>query len=356
MSGTFVYSNPTSISWGAGSLSTLAERMEQLDAHRVLLVSTRPVVENAALWEAFRAALPSEPVAVSLIGQHAPVEDVRRAVAARSESGADIVVSLGGGSPIDAAKVVARGAFSEGADPDRLPHIAVPTTLSVAELSWRAGFTNAAGNKAGFADRGMLATAVIYEPLLAVFTPVSLWLSTGVRALDHAVEGYLAAGEHVLSDALAIEAVARLFDSLPRTLEDPADPGVRGDAQVAAWFSYTLPAESMAGLGHKMGKQIGARHGIPHGDTSCLLLPQVMQYSEKRDPQRMGEMARALDRRLGDHVSASDRVGALIRELELPRHIADYGIGEAELRRAADELGTPETSAGDIFAIYMASL
>ena len=219
----------------------------------------------------------------------------------------------------------------------------MPTTLSVAELAAGAGFTNDSGDKAGMRDPRLLPETVIYDPELTLWTPLELWLSTGIRALDHAVEGFLAEGEHPFNDVMALEAIRRLFDSLPRAKAAPSDVGVRGENQLAAWFSFTLPGASAAGLSHVMGKQIGARYGIPHGVTSCLLLPHVMRYLAPTMGERMASLP------------AADAVQELIASLGLPQHISAYGIGEPELRRAVGELAGKH-KAEDLLKIYLAAL
>ena len=180
---------------------------------------------------------------------------------------------------------------------------------------------------------------------------MSLWLSTGIRALDHAVEGFLADGSHPFPDVMALEAIRRLFDSLPRAQAAPDDIGVRSENQLAAWFSFTLPGASANGLSHVMGKQIGARHEIPHGVTSCLLMPHVMRYVARTKPERVARLGAAT----GSVKDAAGDVEALIASLGLPQHIAEYGIGEPELRRAADELGD-RYPAKDLLEIYLAAL
>jgi alcohol dehydrogenase class IV len=174
---------------------------------------------------------------------------------------------------------------------------------------------------------------------------MQLWLSTGIRALDHAVEGFLAPGEHPFNDVMALEAIRRLFDSLPRAKAAPQDAEVRTENQLAAWFSFTLPGASAGGLSHMMGKQIGARHGIPHGVTSCLLLPHVVRYLAKKEPDRMGRLSQAMGG------SPADMVHELIASLALPQHISDYGVGEPELHRAANELTSKYTADG-VLEIY----
>jgi alcohol dehydrogenase class IV len=100
-----------------------------------------------------------------------------------------------------------------------------------------------------------------------------------------------------------------------------------------------------------MGKQIGARHGIPHGVTSCLLMPHVMRYMERTKPGRMAELARAT----GSGRDAAVDVRGLISLLGLPQHIAEFGIGKPELRRAADDLAD-KYPAEDLLEIYLSAL
>lgn len=323
MTATFTYSNPRVIHWGAGSVAQL----RKLEANAVAVVTTRSLREELH-------RLPIRPSRVVVIGQHAPMSEIDAGVEAAR--GADAIVSFGGGSPIDAAKIIALRL-------GEIPHTAVPTTLSAAELAAGAGYTNDQGDKAGMRESGLMPTAVIYDAELTLMTPMELWLSTGIRALDHAVEGFLAEGEHPFNDVMALEAIRRLFDSLPRAKAAPDDAGVRTENQLAAWFSFTLPGASAAGLSHTMGKQIGARHGIPHGVTSCLLLPHVMRYQATRMPDRAA------------HLPGPDDVYRLIDSLGLPQHIAAYGIGEQELRRAAEELAGKHR-AEDLLDIYLSAL
>ena len=319
----FQYSNPLVIQWGEGSVAQLPSQLERLGVKRVALITTRSLAG---------VKLPVEPEITATIGQHAPISQVDEAVELAKKGGIDGVVSFGGGSPIDAAKIVALRAGP-------LPHVAVPTTLSAAELAAGAGFTDESGTKAGMRDPRLMPSAVIYDAELTLNTPMELWLSTGIRALDHAVEGFLGEGEHPFNDVMAREAIQRLFDSLPRAKANPKDPRVRTENQLAAWFSFTLPGPSASGLSHTMGKQIGARYAIPHGVTSCLLLPHVMRY---------------LGRTQALPVSADD-VQELIAGLGLPQHISQYGIGEPELRRAAGELAG-KYPAEDLLRIYLSAL
>ena len=332
--GLFTYSNPRVIHWGPGSVAQLGSEVQRLEVMRVALVTTRSLLSSLD-------RLGLKPAVTIVIAQHAPSSQIDVGVEESARAQADGIVSFGGGSAIDAAKIIS--VRLAGSDGRALPHVAVPTTLSVAELAAGAGYTNEAGDKAGMRDPRLLVETVIYDAELTLATPMQLWLSTGIRALDHAVEGFLAPGEHLFNDTMALEGIRRLFDSLPRAKAAPSDLEVRTENQLAAWFSFTLPGASASGLSHTMGKQIGARHGIPHGVTSCLLLPHVIRYLAKRMPERSSALPSA------------ERVEELIAFLELPQHIVAYGIGEPELRQAAGELAG-KYPAEDLLSIYLAAL
>lgn len=314
--------------------------VQRLEASRVSLVTTRSLLSSSE-------RIPAAPVLTIGIGQHAPMAQIRDAVEDAKAANVDCIVSFGGGSAIDAAKIIAvRLADGDG---KALPHIAIPTTLSVAELAAGAGFTNDAGDKAGMRDPRLMVGTVIYDAEVTLATPMHLWLSTGIRALDHAVEGFLAPGEHPFNDVMALEAIRRLFDSLPRAMAAPDDVDVRTENQLAAWFSFTLPNASAGGLSHTMGKQIGARHGIPHGVTSCLLLPHVMRYLGRSMPDRIQMLSVATG------PDPADRVEELIASLGLPQHISQFDVGQAPLRVAAEELAG-QYPAADLLGIYLAAL
>ncbi len=378
--GAFRYANPVSIHWGAGCLeSVLDAELERLVSRRVFVVTTRSVDAHPDLAPRLRQRLGHRLVGwYAGIGQHAPVQAIAEAVQAARASQPHALVSFGGGSPVDAAKAVAF-ALATGLDLREpraaanarrlsltgkavLPHLSIPTTLSVAELSGLAGFTTAdTREKVGLRDPGLIPAAVFYDATLTLATPLDLWLATGIRAVDHAVETIVAPGSHPLADALALDGLRRLSESLPATLANPADLETRTRSQLGAWFTFTLPGPAASGLSHTLGKRIGSRHGIPHGETSCLLLPHVMRYLAPRTAAAQARIAEALgvDVR-GATVEqaaarAADAVANLVARLGLPQHLEPYGLTDADLLAAIEPVATPELPRDDLLAIMRAA-
>ena len=366
-SGTFTYANPGSIHWGAGCLE--AELDRELGRRRAFIITTRSVAANPALLGRLATLLGERCVGqFAAISQHAPAAAVAAAAEAARSAMPEALISFGGGSPIDAAKSVAF-ALATGLDlkdpraaekarafhpADLVAHLAIPTTLSAAELSGLAGFTTEADHeKVGLRGEALIPRAVFFDAELALHTPLELWLSTGIRSVDHAVETLLADGEHPFSDVLALEALRRLKMGLIQTKANPDDLEARTESQLGAWFSFTLPGPAAGGLSHTLGKRIGSRHNIPHGVSSCLLLPHVMRYLEPRTASAQTRIARALD---GDGASAAEAVSRLIAELGLPQHLRDFGLTHEDLEAAARPVANAAYPFADLVGIYQAAM
>ena len=378
--GSFSYANPGTIHWGPG---TLAERLEQelreQSVARACVITTRSVEANPALGELEQLLGERCAGKFSGVGQHAPAASVASAVSAAAAAHADALISFGGGSPIDATKAVAfalatgldlsdpraaetaRG-FAPGSN-DLLPQLAIPTTLSAAELSGLAGFTTEDEHeKVGLRSEALIPRAVFFDAELSLQTPLELWLSTGIRAVDHAVETLLAPGCHPFSDTLALDALRRLRLSLIATRDHPSDLSARTESQLGAWFSFTLPGPAAAGLSHTLGKRIGSRHGIPHGVSSCLVLPHVMRYLAPRTAPAQARIAQALGVDVREmpleHAAAraSDAVADLILGLDLPNRLSTYGLSQADLESAARPVASEAFPFEDLVGIYQAAL
>ena len=329
----------------------LAEALprEIADAARVVLVTTRSLARGA-LVAAARDAIGDRLAGIfATMHAHSPIEDVLALAALLREQEADLVVALGGGSVIDGSKVaclaVWRGiaeagsliaaAASRGAAPGAwdgsapAPRIvAIPTTLSAAEFAPHAGYTDlAAGTKYRALDPWMVPRAVILDPAATLETPAALFLSSGIRALDHAAERWCALEPQPFSDAVSRQAMVMLAENLPRVHRHPGDLAARGACQQAAWLSVMGGWAGVAvGASHGLGYILGAARGVPHGITSCLMLPAVMRWNAPVNEHRQRDLA---------HILGSEEAGpaieAFVRGLGLPTRLSELGIAEAEI-------------------------
>ncbi|HZY64635.1 MAG TPA: iron-containing alcohol dehydrogenase, partial [Rubrobacteraceae bacterium] len=180
-SGTHTFLPTERVHFGAGSLNKLEEEARSFD--RAFVVTGRTLYEKTDLVRRVEALLGGKHAGTFAgMGQHTPGSAVEQAAGEAEMAAADLLVSVGGGSVVDGTKAVARQLGYPA-------QVAVPTTLSAAEWAHRVGVTDeAAGRKSGFADERAVPSVVVLDPETTVFTPEKLWLSTGIRALDHAVE------------------------------------------------------------------------------------------------------------------------------------------------------------------------
>lgn len=318
-------------------------------AARVVLVTTRSLARGA-LVAAARDAIGDRLAGIfATMHAHSPIEDVLALAALLREQEADLVVALGGGSVIDGSKVAclavwrgiaeagsliaaaasrsaAPGAWDGSAPAPRI--VAIPTTLSAAEFAPHAGYTDlAAGTKYRALDPWMVPRAVILDPAATLETPAALFLSSGIRALDHAAERWCALEPQPFSDAVSRQAMAMLAENLPRVHRHPGDLAARGACQQAAWLSVMGGWAGVAvGASHGLGYILGAARGVPHGITSCLMLPAVMRWNAPVNEHRQRDLA---------HILGSEEAGpaieAFVRGLGLPTRLSELGIAEAEI-------------------------
>ncbi|MCJ1440871.1 MAG: hypothetical protein MMC23_001357 [Stictis urceolatum] len=277
----------------------------------------------------------------SNIGQHAPVADIDKATdLVQSDSAIDTVVSIGGGSPIDAAKAVSSRLHDKGAK--FLFHVAIPTTLSVAECTFIAGFTQADGTKALARAPELVPHVIIYDATFAKHTPEKLWLSTAIRALDHAVELlYNPTAAEAPTKYLCLAAIRNLFENLPKAKQIPEDEDIITRLQLGCFSSLYpigLNVKGGIGLSHSLGYALGSPYQIPHGITSCITLPGVVRLKAE-DPGAAEQIARILPiigkRGSGDDkkdaLTAADAIEGLVKELGLTTSVKEYNVGEDQI-------------------------
>jgi len=344
---------------GRRAADALAEEASVLNAQRVfLLVSStmRSTTNEIALIE---EALGNRVARVfDGIGPHGPRTDVLRAIHAAREVNADLIITVGGGSVTDAGKVIALGLkhniqtfedfegyyvhVNEAGDtvvpqfdaPD-IRIICCPTTLSGGEFNTMGGVTDDRENKKqGYTHRMMAPIAIVLDPALTVYTPEWLWTSTGVRAVDHALEALGSKHSNHFCDGVAASALRLLSKALPDVQANPDDLDARLRCQVGAWQSMIpIIGGVPMGASHAIGHVLGGTADVPHGYCSCVMAPAVLAYNKPVNGDKQAQISECFGRPGED---ASEVVDAFIRGLGMPRSLAEVNVGEDQLERIAE--------------------
>ena len=366
LTGTVQWTAQERVVHGKPAAAAVRAEIEHIGAKRVLLLTTRSLADGQLIRDV-TAALGDRCVGrFAAIGAHSPREAVIAGAALAREKEADHLLAVGGGSVIDATKTMLlalwRGArdvdalsalaLKRGAPPltlldsDRMRMTAVPTTLSAAEFTSSAGITDAQRKvKLSFGHPRMAPIAAILDPAATLETPLELMLSTGMRAMDHAVERWCSIRPHPLGDGLALQAMTMLAASLPAIKARPDDLEPRLNCQLAAWLTQVSAIPGVPnGASHGIGYILGGYAGIPHGITSCISLGATLEWNEPVNAERQRTVAEKLGR---PGARPCDVIRDFVKSLGLPSRLSDIGIGAdrlAEFARQYDGTGPISTN------------
>jgi maleylacetate reductase len=354
--GRVVFGKMDEVVFGKPAAESVAEQTRRLGAERVLLMVSGTLHRETDEIGKIRSALGNRCVGVfDSMPAHTPRSAVVAAAAMGREAKADLIVTVGGGSITDGAKAVQLCLANdittvEGLDacrgdamfkPPAIRQISVPTTLSAGEFSGIAGVTNEATRvKEMFRHPMVIPSAVILDPALTVHTPEWLFLSTGIRAVDHCVEGVCSNEANPFGDAQALRGLSLLTSGLARVKANLSDLQARMDCQIGAWLSMgPLAAGVPMGASHGIGYVLGAVFDIPHGHTSCIMLPAVMRWNKPANAARQTMISEAM----GDPgAEAGDLLDRFIGGLGMPRSLHAVNVGPEHFDRIAKQaMGTP---------------
>lgn len=345
LTGTHRFPRQDQVTYGRPAAEVLRELAAGYGARRILVTTTRSLADGAAKETA--AALGELCAGVfSGIGAHSPREGVIAGAAEARRLDADLLVALGGGSVIDATKVMQLclwagltdasqlDPYRAGRGPDRVDvtklqpgvrMVAAPTTLSAAEFTPFAGVTDVRRHaKEGFTHALLAPRAVILDAALTLATPPLLWFSTGLKAVDHAVEQLCNPERAPYADALSAEGLKRLTAGLAATRADPHDLDARLECQFGMWLAIS-GAGSGRGMGasHAIGHTLGGSYGVPHGITSCVTLPAVLKWNEGVGVDRQALVSELMG---VPGLTAAQAVRRLVEDLGLPGDLKSVGI------------------------------
>jgi maleylacetate reductase len=359
LSGVYRFPAMESIIFGRPFAETLAREVDRIEARAVFVLASGTLSRETDFVERLRRMLGNRFAGLcAKIGAHTPRTDVVEAANAAREARADLLVTIGGGSVTDAAKMVGLCLGNGVTEPSQLDRyraviaadgaarrpevappsvrmIAIPTTLSAGEFSAGAGCTDTTRHvKESFSHPLMIPRTVILDPEASMHTPEWLFLSTGIRAVDHAVEDICSANGQPISEGAAYHALRLLGKGLRAVKADPADREARLDCQLGAWMSMVGSQTGVSkGASHGIGHVLGGTAGVPHGYTSCVMLPYVLRFNAPVNAEKQARVSEALGRH---DEPAAEVVAGLIADLGLPTRLRDVGVKPEQLDLIAE--------------------
>jgi alcohol dehydrogenase class IV len=357
ISGKYDFIQQERIIYGRPAADALTQIAEELGARRLFVVASKTLNRRTDVITSLCARLGDRVVGVyDETVEHSPQASVLETARAIEAAQADLIITVGGGSPIDTVKVAQivlaenirtieqLGEYRVKMNPDgswKIPpckpspvrQIIVPTTLSAAEFSNIGGCTDRARQvKDLYVGKFICAQMVVLDPALTVHTPEWLWLSTGIRAVDHAVESICSRTPNPFVAATCAEGLRMLRESLPANRGTPADLAMRLQSQLGVWLASTGMGRVEWGASHGIGHQLGAVAGVAHGHTSCVMLPSVMRFNRDAVQAPLLRIAEAFGQPQAD---AADLVQGLIRSLGLPTTLREVKVEREQYDRIA---------------------
>ncbi len=345
--GSYQYPNMENVIYGKLAADALREEAERRGAKRVYLIASRTLNTTTEEIENICKALGDRCAATfDGIPQHTTREVVVNVARQAKEAKADLVVAIGGGSVVDAAKIVLMcmehkifeqvGLDGFETTPERrfgafrtpkVRMIAIPSTLSGGEYNSGSLVTDTRRKlKQIFNHPMMMPLSIILDPAITKYTPEKLWLGSGTRAMDHGIEAICSIRSNVLVNTVCLQGLRYLHDGLLRTKENPNDAEARLNCQLGSWLSaFGLQARVPMGASHAIGHVLGGTCDVPHYFCTAVMMPSVLRYNRPATEAAQKSIATALGARGQD---ASEAFAAFVDKLGLPRRLIDVGVSE----------------------------
>ncbi len=352
LTGTHLFPAMDRVIFGKPMAAAVSEEAARLGKKRVFLIVSRTLNTQTDAISKLRDALGERFAGLfDGIPQHTSREVVANATKAALDAQADLLVAVGGGSVVDAAKMISvcmehkltdprlegLDAFETKPGPDGRPvraefrgpsvrMIAVPSTLSGGEYNAGCLVTDTHRKlKQTFFHPLMMPLAIVLDPELALHAPETLWIGSGTRAMDHAIEALCSRMGNPLVDAVVLDGIRRMVDALPRSRANPQDADARRDCQIASWLcSYGLQSRVPMGASHAIGHVLGGSCDVPHYLCTPAMMPGILKFNEPASQEAQRLLAAALGR---PEMSASDAFRAFADSLGLPTSLEGVGVG-----------------------------
>lgn len=355
---------PTSIKFGAGRIAELAEAVRSAGITRPLLV-TDPVLAKLPMVAAAKAQLDAAGLPCTVFSDVKPnpvAANVEAGIAVLRAGKHDGVVAFGGGSALDAGKVIAFmagqtrpmwdfedvGDWWTRADPKGIaPIIAVPTTAGTGSEVGRAGVITdeTTHTKKVIFHPLMMPKITICDPELTVGMPKMITIGTGMDAFAHCLEAYCGPFYHPLADGIALEGMRLVKEYLPRAAKDGTDLEARAQMMSAAAMGATAFQKALGAI-HALSHPVGSLYNTHHGMTNAVFMPYVLAFNRPVIEEKMGRVAAYLG--LGTTYSAFyDFVMQLRRDLGVPHTLPELGVADPDIQLMATMSPNDPTAGGN---------
>lgn len=357
--GMYCYPKMENIIFGRRFTESLQEEIERHNACAVFLIASNSLLKETDTLKQIRSVIGDNLAGLyTKIRAQTPRCDLVDAACAARKVNADLIVTLGGGSMTDAGKMVTLclgnniteskqldallpkvdgqgGLILPEMNPPGVRSICISTTLAGAEYSNIAGITDTKRNiKETFKHPLMMPNTVILDPWLTTKTPEWLFLSTAIRAIDHASETICSIKPNPMAEATSLHALRLFGQNLCVVKTDPVNIDARLNCQIATWLSMVgIQSDVPQGASHAIGHELGGTVGVPHGYTSCIMLPHVLRFNYKVNAKTQGLISEALGEA---NKPAADVVATLISKLGMPTRLRDVNVKREDLSQIAN--------------------
>ena len=327
--------------FGAGSLSRLSEAVQRFGPRRFLLCTGRSVRAGGHVDSA--QAMLGERLAAVFDQVRPHVQDVQVSEALRiaREKNVNMLIGMGGGSPIGMAKAVAAALEKEAT---HVPVMAIPTTYAGSEMTPVYGITHTDEHpprKVTASHPRSVPALVIYDPELTLDLPPGLTASTGINALAHCIEALYSIKRNPLSTAAALQGVCHIMNALLRCYQDGNDLEARTEMLLGSHLAGLSLATVTMGLHHGLCHVLGGTAGVPHGIANSIILPHAMRFNAEATATELLPAAEAMGVSLngtsptGLVEAAAQKVSELIHRTDLPQRLREAGVRESDLQNLA---------------------
>ncbi|ETT37394.1 alcohol dehydrogenase [Paenibacillus sp. FSL R5-192] len=341
---------------GRGCLQEAGQMIEQMGIRKALVVSDRQLITSGVAEQVLSILKKSglDYVVYDEVQPNPTCQNVHDGLQVFQDHGCDAIISIGGGSPQDAAKGIGIVATNGGhireyegfhqSKHKSVPLVAVNTTAGTSsEVTINYVITDEERKvKMVMVDRNSLVSLSVNDPELMLSKPASLTAATGMDALTHAVEAMVTPGGFTVTSATAAAAVELIFEYLPRAVRDGSDLEAREHMTYACFLGGI--AFNNAGLGyvHAMAHQLGGVYDLPHGVCNAMLLPYVEELNAKHVPGKFRHIAKAIgmdvkgrsDEECSDYVIEAIR--QLSKEVGIPEKLSELGVKDPDVELLAD--------------------